>query len=176
MHRTAVVYSSKYGSAERYAHWLAHALDAELLPAQGLTPQALEHFDTLLMGGGVYAGGVAGLKLLQKHPQLTQGRRVAVFAVGASPFEASAVENLRRRLLPGALQRIPLFYLRGAYDESRMSLPDRTLCRILRRSLERHPPEHPEPWMTAMLECGSRRADWTDPAALQPLIDFVRNC
>ena len=85
----------------------------------------------------------------------------------------SAVEELRRKTLTGRLAQVPLFYGRGAWDESRMTLLDRTLCRGLQRAVARKDPATLEPWEAALLSARGTVCDWTDRASLAPLLDYL---
>ena len=55
--------------------------------------------------------------------------------MGASPFDQKAFDQVKTQNMRGLPEGIPVFYARGAYDEKRMSLKDRTLCRMLKKTL-----------------------------------------
>lgn len=167
MSDTVIIYRSKYGAARRYAHWLQEALTCDCLENKNLTPAQLADYHTIILGGGVYAGGIAGLSFFQKNWTALQGKNLRIFAVGASPYDEAAVQALRPK---APLDGVPLFYLRGAWDVAAMSFPDRTLCTMLKRSIAKRDPATLEPWMAALMEAGEASCDWTDKAALAPLL------
>lgn len=167
MTETIVLYRSKYGATRRYAQWLQETLGCELLENKNLRAAQLAPYRTVIIGGGVYAGGIAGLDFLRKNWRDLQGKRLRIFAVGASPYDAQAV----RALQPQApLDKVPLFYLRGAWDPAAMSWGDRTLCGFLQKHVAKQDPALDEPWMAALREAGSTGCDWTERAALAPLL------
>lgn len=132
-----VIYRSKYGSTARYAHMLAQKLDCPCREIRGLKVEELAGFDTVLAGGGLYSGRVSCVPFLKKFCAKMPQKRVLVFGVGASPLDAEEVEKIRRANFQGPLEHIPFVYCRGACDEQVMTWKDRTLCRLLRRSLEK---------------------------------------
>ena len=62
--RIIVVYKSMYGSTKTYAAWIAEALDALLVRTNEISSGNLGNYDVVVYGGGLYAGVIAGVKLL----------------------------------------------------------------------------------------------------------------
>ena len=121
MTRTVIIYKSKYGATARYAALLSEMLGGEALEAGAASAGALEGADTVIFAGGVYAGGVAGMDRFRRLLPALTGRRLALLCVGASPYDEKALAALRARC-SGLPEDVPLFYARGAWDESRMGL------------------------------------------------------
>lgn len=167
MTETVILYRSKYGATRRYAQWLQEALGCALLENKNLRAAQLAPYRTVILGGGVYAGGIAGLDLLRKNWPALQGKCLRIFAVGASPYDEKALRALQPK---APLEEVPLFYLRGAWDPAAMSWGDRTLCGFLQKAVAKQDPAQDEPWMAALREAGNAPCDWTDRAALAPLL------
>lgn len=77
--------------------------------------------------------------------------------------------------MTGDLKNIPLFYGRGAWNESKMKFIDRTLCRILQKSVAKKDPSTYEPWMKALMCAKGQNCDWTDKKYLVPLLEYLGN-
>ena len=169
-----IVYASRYGSTQTYAEWLAEALSCPATPLKQTTPQELFAEDKLIFGSGVYASGLAYRSWFHTYALQLKPKIVLAFAVGASPFDRDALEALKKHNLPPALQEIPFFYLRGRWDESRMSFVDRTLCRLLKRSVKKKDPAVLQPWEQALLETQSGYGDWMDKNALGELVEAAK--
>lgn len=60
MNKTAVVFKSKYGSTKKYAQWIAEELSCDIFERKNVKSDDLEAYDTVIYGGGLYAGGVKG--------------------------------------------------------------------------------------------------------------------
>lgn len=168
-----VVYKSKYGATEKYAEMLKEAFECDVVEAGKFNRAMLTGRRCIILAGGIYAGGIAGIDILRKNISQLKGKKVAVFCVGASPFDEKAVEEVRTRNMKGDLQNIPLFYGRGAWDESKMSFKDRTMCKMMQKMVAKKSPSEYEPWMTALMSAMGESCDWTDEKYLKPLIEYV---
>lgn len=172
MEKGVVWYRSKYGAAKRYAHWLAEAAGFTCGDVKKYKRGEEQPYQTVVFCGGIYAGGLPGVSHWQKMN--LQGKRTAVLCVGASPYDESLFAEIKQRVRRGALEQAACFYARGAWDESAMSLVDRTLCRALIRSLQGKDPKEFAPWEAALVGAAGKRCDWTDRAALEPLLAWLR--
>ena len=114
------------------------------------------------------------MELMRKNCDRLEGKTLAVFCVGVSSFDEKAVEEIRRRSLKGALRDVPMFYGRGAWDESRMTFKDRAMCKMLRKMVAKRDPSEYEPWMATLMSAVGKRCDWTDMKYLKPLIEYIR--
>lgn len=174
MNKGLVIYRSKYGATKKYVDMIGEELDCETVEIKNSRDFAREDREWVVLAGGIYAGGIAGLSILRKNCKYLKNHKTAVFCVGASPFDEKAIEEVRTRNFRGDLQNIPVFYGRGAWDESRMTGKDRILCKILQKVIARSDPDSCEPWMKALLASAGETCDWTDRRYLQPLLEYLR--
>ncbi len=173
MKKGVIIYRSKYGATRKYAQWLRELTRFDCVEASNEAWSGAADYETIIMCGGIYASGIAGLSFLKKNMARLSGHRVFVFCVGASPYDERAFEAIRARNLTGSLREIPLFYGRGAWDEDKMTVGDRFLCRLLQRSLQKKDPASYEPWERALVEATGKACDWTDRQSLRPLLEAV---
>ncbi len=173
MEKVFVVYKSKYGAAKEYAQLLGKSLNSTPVSIDQAKPQMLNIADTIILCGGIYASSIAGLSFLKKNASLLQGKRTAVFAVGASPYDQTILEELKSRHLSGPLEEIPLFYGRGAWNEEIMTAKDRFLCSMLKKMVAKKPAEQCEPWELALKEAMGKKCSWVDEKYLEPLLNFI---
>ena len=173
MDKILVLYKSKYGSSARYAGWLKEFLNCDAYSLNSFGG-SFKCYDCIILAGGIYAGGIAGLKYLKKHYEELADKRVILFAVGAGPYDERAVTKLKAQNLSKLALHADLFYGRGAYDEKKMNFIDRTMCQTLRRSLAKKDPSEFEPWMQALAQATDEGYDWTDPEYLIPLINTLQ--
>ena len=129
--------------------------------------------DTVILCGGIYASGIAGISFLRKNKNALAGKKTAVFCVGASPYDEKALEEIKAHNLKEDLKDIPLFYGRGAWDEEEMKFVDRTMCRMLQKSVAKKDPSTYEPWMTALMCAVGQKCDWTDRKYLEELLRYI---
>lgn len=173
MSRGIILYQSKYGSTEKYVEWLKQEINYAIVETRKAEISYLQSFDTIVLGGGVYASGIAGLQFLKKNIKRLSGRKIAVFAVGASPYDEKAIQQIREMHFNGLLKDVPLFYCRGAWDEDHMTFGDRMLCKMLQKVVAKQNPEEYEPWQKALMSAVGRKCDWTDKQYLAPLLAYL---
>ena len=169
-----ILYSSRYGAAVRYAGWLAAETGFDCEETAKADIADVEQYDTVILGGGVYASGIAGLSFLKKNIGRLRDKKVIVYCVGASPSDETAVRQIIEHNLKDGLAGVPCFYCRGALDLNKMSFVDRNVCKLLLKAVEKKDPADREPLENALMEAGDGRQDWTDRAYLEPVLAAVR--
>ena len=97
MSKGIILYQSKYGATKKYAEWLKQEKNYAIAETKKAEISYLQSFDTIVLGGGVYASGIAGLQFLKKNISSLSGRKIAVFAVGASPYDERAIQQIKDR-------------------------------------------------------------------------------
>ena len=175
MAKGIILYQSKYGATKKYALWLQESTGFDLLETKKADVNALADYDTIVLGGGVYASGIAGLSFLKKHIGDLKGKKIATFCVGASPYEEAAFKQAYDHNFQGEIAGLPCFYLRGAWDTQSLSFTDRTLCKMLFKALAKKDPATYEPWEKALMEAYEQKCDWTDRSSLDAILEFFNN-
>ena len=169
-----ILYQSKYGATKRYADWLSDETGFPCVETKKADINEVATYDTIVLGGGIYASGIAGLSFLKKNADALAGKKIVVFCCGASPYEESAFQQVKEHNMKGALSGVPLFYCRGAFDLDAMSFKDKTLCSLLQRAIAKKDPSDYEGWERALMEAWGSACDWTDKKYLEPIIECIR--
>lgn len=169
-----ILYTSKYGATRRYAQWIAEQTGFDLQETKRAAIDEVLRYDTVILGGGIYASGIAGLSFLKKNIGALQGKKVIVFCVGASPYEETAFRKIVDHNMSGGLEGLPCFYCRGVWDMDGLGTLDRILCSVLLKAVAKKRPEEREIWETALAEAGDGKHDWTDRAYIAPILGAVR--
>lgn len=168
--KTLILYGSQYGTTKRYADELSRLTG---LPAVSYEKAPdLAGCEQIVYLGGLYAGGVKGLK--QTAKKFPAGMRLILVTVGlADVQDEQNIENIRRgvrRQLPaGLLQNTVLFHLRGGIDYGRLNLTHRTMMTLLYNHARKLPPEQQNAETKAMIETFGTKVDFVDVAALGPV-------
>ena len=173
MSKGIIIYQSKYGATKKYADWLGEMTGFSRVTVAKVSLQEVLPCETIIFCGAIYASGISGLTFLNKNAERLKDKKIFVFCVGASPYDEKAIAEVKEHNLRGVLKDIPLFYGRGAWDESKMSFTDRTLCKLLQKSVAKKDPETYEPWMKALMSAMGKKCDWTDPKYLKPLMEAL---
>ena len=170
-----VIYTSKYGSSKKYAEWISGATGFPCVSVKEADISKAAECDVIIVGGGIYASGIACTSFLKKNIGKLKGKKIIVFTCGASPYDEKSVNAIIEKNMTDGLEGIPVYYFRGAFDMKEMSFPDRTLCGMLRKSLAKKDPKELEVWESALMEATDNEAhDWTDKAYIEPVLAAVR--
>lgn len=172
--KTILLYKSKYGSTRKYVEMLKTKLPCEAVDLDAQRVPDLAPYDAVVLAGALYASGIAGIGVLRKHYAQIADKKLAILCVGASPYEEQAFLQMKARNLKQDLKHIPVFYARGAWDEDKMTLKDKILCKMLEKHVKSRDPATYEPWMKAFAEAMGQQRDWVDEGYLQPLIDYLK--
>lgn len=173
MNRGIIIYRSKYGATKTYAGWLQEMTGFDCVETSGASGKELEGYETVILCGGIYASGIAGISFLRKNIGRLGHKKTAILCVGASPYDDEAIREIKAYNLKEDLKDIPLFYGRGAWNESAMTFKDRTLCRLLQKAVAKKDPDTFKPWMKALMSASGKSCDWTDQKYLTPLLDYL---
>jgi flavodoxin len=169
MGKVAVVYRSKSGYTEKYAKWIAKAVGADLLKGEDVKVEDLLDYDTIVYGGGLYAVGINGLKLITGNYDKLKNKKLIVFGLGASPVRPAIVDEVRDKNLTKEQQEtIEFFLLRGGFDKRKLTPMDNILMKIMRINLKMK--KHPTPDERGMLNAYSHPVDFTDEKLVEPII------
>jgi len=171
-----VVYNSKYGSTRRYAEWIAAATQADLLESSKAGLEDLLRYQAIVYGGSLHAVGIKGVKLITGNFGKLKDKRLIVFCVGASPAQPEAVRKVREHNFTREQQeRIGFFFLRGAFNYDKLSAGDKILMGMLKASLKMRKEEDLDEDSKGLLACYDKPADWTDPKAVDPIIELLKS-
>ena len=172
---TIILYGSEYGAARRYAERLAEQTG---LPAVSYEKAgSLAGYEQIVYLGGLYAGGVKGLKKTAK--KFPAGARLILVTVGlADVQDPKNIENIRRSLrtqLPAeVLQNAAIFHLRGGIDYGRLNFTHKTMMTLLYNRARKLPPEQQSAETKAMIDTFGQKVDFVDFAALGPVADAMQ--
>lgn len=173
MNKGIILYQSKYGATKKYAEWLKEATQFDCVETKKADIKKVSEYDIIILGGGIYASGIAGLSFLKKNIQKLKDKKIFVFCVGASPYDEKAYEEVCRHNFKNELKNISCFYCRGAWNEDIMSFGDRTLCKMLQKAVAKQDPDTYEPWQKALMCAVGQKCDWTDRKYIEPLLEAL---
>lgn len=178
MNQTIVIYESKYGSTRRYAEWIAGALSCPVLEKRSVHPASLAEYDTIIYGGGLYAGGVSGISLLTKNYDSIKEKNLVLFTCGvADPKDKNNVSHIReglsKVLTPDMMNRIQIFHLRGGIDYSRLNFVHKSMMAMLHKVMVSKDPSELTEEDRMMLDTYGKKVDFCDQNSIDPLVRYV---
>ena len=166
-----VVYTSKYGSTRRYAQWIASALHADLFEAKTVDPKILSQYDAVIYGGGLYAGGIAGVKLVTQN---TCKNRI-VFTVGlADPNSTDYSAIINKNFTPELLEKTKFFHLRGGIDYKKLGPVHKVMMAMMKTMTQKKPESEKDAEDKEFLKTYNSKVNFEDKKAINPVIDYVK--
>lgn len=172
MKRILVGYRSVSGFTKIYAEWIAQALGADLCSSKRMNAKLLASYDIIIFGGSLHASGVSGLKRFSKHFENLAGKRIIVFCTGASPETQALVEQIKKANLP-AQSQIPLFYMRGGFDFSKLDLWNKILMTLFKWKLRMIREKSSD--VKGMLAAYEKPMDSVKKERIDDLVSYVRS-
>jgi len=99
----------------------------------------MSEFDVVVYGGGLYAGMINGYKKAKEMFEKSSAKKFILFATGGTPNEATKeIEEVwKHNLSAEELESIPHFYMQGGICYEKMSLPDKTIMKMMSKVLNK---------------------------------------
>lgn len=171
---TVVVYKTKYGSAKRYAEWIAEDTGGDLFERSQVSIEDLSKYDTIVYGGSLYAVGMLGISLIKKNFDRIKDKKVIVFSVGASPAHPEALESVRNvNFTEEMKERVHYFHLRGSFDYRKLNPLDKILMFLLKKKLEHKREEELTDDDKGMLASYKHPMDWMNRKSILQVIECI---
>lgn len=170
MNNGIILYKSSYGSTKKYALWLQEKTGFALTETKKAKLQDVMAYDTIILGGGLYAGFIAGLGFLKKYYGKLKDKKVLVFAVGATPYDEKYIATCKDAQMKDELASLPLYYCRGAWDDSKMKPFHRFIINMGRKMMQKQKDPSMESMAAGLMGAAGQVADWTDEQYLAPIL------
>jgi menaquinone-dependent protoporphyrinogen IX oxidase len=167
-----VVYRSTSGFTKKYAEWIAVELKADLFDARKVNAETIAKYDVIIYGGSLHAVGINGLKLIRTHMSLFSGKKVIVYAVGASPQRENVVQEVKEHNFNAEMADVALFYLQGGFNYSKLDAANKVVMALfwvrLKLLRNRTPDEK------GMLAAYSKPLDCTRKENIKQLVEYAK--
>lgn len=177
--KTIVVFSSKYGSTKKYAEWLSDELRCDLKEKKSVSIDELMKYDSIVYGGGLYAGGVNGIDILTKHFNKLKDKNLVLYTCGISdPQKNENTNNIRKNITKvfndEMIEKIKIFHLRGSIDYSKLSLKDSIMMKMLKSMLLKKDETKMTDEDREFIDTFGTAVDFTDRNSIKPIIDYLQ--
>ena len=89
-----ILYKSKYGATKQYAEWIAERTGFPCVRTEDADIRTVSEYDTVILGGGVYASGIAGLSFLKKNIGQLKGKKILIKGNHDKQYDMSLFEEI----------------------------------------------------------------------------------
>lgn len=165
--KSLIIYGSCYGSARRYALTFAQMTGINVINYRDM--KDCKDYDQIIYFGGLYAGGLKGLKKSIKRMKM--GTRIIIVTVGLGDVsDAKTTDHIKRSLLkqiPDAFfKEIQFFHLRGAIDYQHLHFIHKMMMKMLYLRVKQDFHENQDPETQLFLQTYGQKVDFIDFEAL----------
>ena len=171
-----IIYGSQYGTAKQYAEELARKTGIDLKRYEDVTD--INQYDTVIYIGGLYAGGVLGMKKTLAKISQCQSKKIIIATVGlADPMDtenSNSIKNsMRRQLSKELYENAHIFHLRGGIDYSRLRFKHKTMMGLLYKKAAGLPEEKKTAEVKAMIETYNKKVDFVNFDSLTAIVNNI---
>ena len=173
--KTIVIYKSKYGSTKSYAQWIAEELDCDIFEVSKIKADALDKYDTIIYGGGLYAEVIAGVTFITKNFDKLKDKKLIVYTTGLTPpqckdyYEKLVVEkNFKNEIY----SKIKMFNFPGKMKVSELSLVHKTAIRTLKKIMSDK--KEPTEMEKLLIDLCDADGDFSDKNLIKELIEYTK--
>ena len=171
-----IIYGSQYGTAKQYAEELARKTSIDLKRYEDVTD--INQYDTVIYIGGLYAGGVLGMKKTLAKISQCQSKKIIIATVGlADPMDienSNSIKNsMKRQLSKELYENAHIFHLRGGIDYSRLGLKHKIMMGLLYKKAVGLPEEKKTAEIKAMIETYNKKVDFVNFDSLTAIVNNI---
>lgn len=165
MCKSIIIYGTNYGTTERYARELAGRTGIQAVSFENV--EIPEDCEEIIYFGGLYAGGVKGLKDTLPAINRTAYQRLLIVTVGLADITdeeniCKIRKSLKRQLPPEMYNRAEFFHLRGGIDYDRLNFTHKTMMKLLYMKAKNLPEEKKTAEVRAMIDTYGKKVDFVD--------------
>lgn len=177
MSKIAVVYKSLYGSSEKYAKWICEELNGDLFETDKVEINTLLDYDTIIVGGGIYASSITAIKNITKNYDKIKDKNIIVFSVGfASTDNEKFYQSVIDKNFTDEMKtNIKFFYFRGALNYSKMTFIHKSMMGMLKKFVAKKNVEDLTEDDKMLIDTFGKETDFTDKKSIEPLLKWVIN-
>jgi menaquinone-dependent protoporphyrinogen IX oxidase len=179
MTKVLVIYFSKYGSTKKYAEWIASELNGDICNVKKVKPNILGNYDTIIIGSGLYAGKIEGIKILIDNYETIKDKKLIIFTCGLADYsKIENINNIRRRLeriIPVDLrEKTKIYYLRGGINYRRLNLKHKIMMWLLKKMAMKNGIERSNEETKEFIETYGQTIDFTNKSNVMEIIEYCK--
>ncbi len=169
---TIIIYGSCYGTTKTYAEELSRRLDCEAVSYEDAGD--INIYQTIIYMGGLYAGGVRGMRKTMKRLHDISSQRILIATVGLADPEneeniAAIRKNIKAQVSEEIFNKAMIFHLRGGIDYSGLSFIHKKMMGLVYKKVIRIPEEERDAEAQGIIETYNKQVDFVDLDSLNQI-------
>ena len=173
--KSIVLYRSKYGATKAYAQWISEELSCDVKDAKGVSADELMDYDTIILGGGLYAEIIAGVSLITKNIDKLKGKKLIVFTTGITPMDCREYYDgmvVEKNFKGDIKDKVKVFNYSGKMLMSELSFVHKTALKSLKAIMSKK--ENPSDMEKLLIDLCDVDADLTDRRLIKELVEYAK--
>ena len=171
-----IIYGSCYGTTKKYAEELSGRFGCEAVSYENVND--INAYQTIIYMGGLYAGGVQGMKKTLKKLSDISDKNICIVTVGlADPTDEKNIEHIRKNMKTQVSEELynqaNIFHLRGGIDYSELSFLHKKMMGMVYKKAVSVPEEERNAEISAMIETYNKQVDFVDFDSLDPIVQSL---
>lgn len=171
-----IIYGSCYGTTKKYAEELSGRFGCEAVSYENVND--INAYQTIIYMGGLYAGGVQGMKKTLKKLSDISDKIICIVTVGlADPTDEKNIEHIRKSMKTQVSEELfnkaNIFHLRGGIDYSELSFLHKKMMGMVYKKAVSVPEEERNAEISAMIETYNKQVDFVDFDSLDQIVQSL---
>ena len=177
MKKVLIIYSSKYGTTKKYAEWISNELNGDLFDIKNLNQNILGNYNIIILGSGLYAGKIDGIKILLKNYEILQGKKLIIFTCGLADYNKtenvnSIAKRLEKEIPENIRQNIKVYYLRGGINYKKLNLKHKIMMAAMKHIIKKKRPDKMDEEDKMFLETYGQTLDFMDKNSIKEIVEY----
>ena len=171
-----IIYGSCYGTTKKYAEELSGRFGCEAVSYENVND--INAYQTIIYMGGLYAGGVQGMKKTLKKLSDISDKIICIVTVGlADPTDEKNIEHIRKNMKTQVSEELfnkaKIFHLRGGIDYSKLNFLHKKMMGLVYKKAVSVLVEDRDAELSAMIETYNKQADFVDFDSLDLIVQSL---
>jgi menaquinone-dependent protoporphyrinogen IX oxidase len=170
--KSLIIYGSQYGTAKAYATKLSEITEIPCISYENI--KDIKDYEQIIYFGGLYAGGVKGLKNTFRLLKNSNIKTILVTVGLADVNNKENTNNIKASLEKHIYKNSLIFHLRGGIDYSKLNFKHKTMMKMLYHSLKNKPIESLTQEDKALIETYNTKVDFVDYDSLKQIVEVIQ--
>jgi menaquinone-dependent protoporphyrinogen IX oxidase len=179
MAKTIIIYSSPYGTTKKYAEWIAEELNGDIYSINNFKQNILNSYDTIIIGSGLYAGKIKGIKIITRNYEILKNKKLIIFTCGLADYSKTEHINviynrLKNELSEKIIENIKIFYLRGGIDYKKLTLKHKIMMWVMKKVILKNGIDKLNEEDKEFIETYGKEIYFLNKNSINELLDYCR--
>ncbi|MFC2167106.1 flavodoxin domain-containing protein [Acidobacteriota bacterium] len=127
-----ILYSTKYGSTEQYAMWIAEDIQADLFKIVDFDKDRLDQYNAVVIGSPTYMGKILTKDFLEKNWDVLKTKPVFLFNTGLFPGDSSESKKSFEMIPEHIRTHIEYIKIPGKIEMKKLTFAEKMIAKMVK--------------------------------------------